>query len=172
MISDAKCTNQICNVCFESLPTYHCERCSFVICNTCKLAMSQLNIDNKCAQCRKEKPWLMPYNNIMITNDMDISNVEVHVYQEDFNILNYIKTFCYILTTIGLLLIIGYAYTAINGNLKKVNKVEIKIQIIYYLISGFLVCLFLLTSLALISFVVLILCCQKERHLERRTFSL
>ena len=172
MISDAKCTNQQCNVCFDNLPSHHCERCSFVICNTCKLAMSQLKIDTKCAQCRKEEPWLVSYENNTLSNDIDISNVEVHIYEKEFNIFYYFKTLYYILFTFGLFVLFGYIYTTINGNSKKINHVDVEIQIIYYLISGFLVCLFLLTIFALISFVIVIFCCKKERNLERRIYTL
>ena len=99
MISEAKCVNKTCNICYEEIPSFHCSQCSFVICKTCKSAMSQLNIDNKCSQCRKEKPWLKAYElNSEISNNIDETNIPVYIYQDNnssckIKITNYLKNF-------------------------------------------------------------------------------
>ena len=82
MISEAKCVNKTCNICYEEIPSFHCSQCSFVICNTCKSAMSQLNVDNKCSQCRKEKPWLKAYElNQEMSPPVNSPNISVRTYQ-------------------------------------------------------------------------------------------
>ena len=65
MISGAKCMDHTkCNVCYSEYPNYHCIRCSFVLCNTCRSVMSRLEIDDKCSQCRMIHPWLKNYETI------------------------------------------------------------------------------------------------------------
>ena len=52
MSVQAKYAGQICNICYQNPSNYNCIRCSFVICENCKITMRQLKLDNVCGQCR------------------------------------------------------------------------------------------------------------------------
>lgn len=169
MISEAKCINKTCNICYEEIPSFHCSQCSFVICNTCKSAMSQLNIDNNCSQCRKEKPWLKAYElNSEISNNMDETNIPVHIYQDNdcsckIKITDYLKKFCYLFTVIQFITFLGYIWSNIDGSINQLNNFKIETRLVFYFLNGILITL----AFIIVIFVILIItvqCCKKNNR--------
>lgn len=170
MISEAKCINKTCNICYEEMPSFHCSQCSFVICNTCKSAMSQLNIDNKCSQCRKEKPWLKAYElNSEISNNMDETNIPVHIYQDNdcsckIKITDYLKKFCYLFTAIQFITLLGYIWSNIDGSIIHINNFKIQTRLVFFFLNGLLVSL----ALIIIFFVIMIIIVQCTIKINRQ----
>jgi len=131
--------------------------------------MSQLNIDNKCSQCRKEKPWLKAYElNSEISNNIDETNIPVYIYQDNnssckIKITNYLKKFCYLFTAIQFITLLGYIWSNIDGSISHINNFKIQIRLVFFFLNGLLVSL----ALFMIFFVIMIVfvqCIMKNRR--------
>lgn len=179
MISGAKCTNHTkCNVCYTEYPNLHCNQCSFVLCNNCKYNMTRLGIDDKCSQCRKEKPWLQDYEVIPEFKKNRKSNFRTNIHENTNVIVNNkkccknmvipvcIKRIPIVLTVMGLLILFGYIISLINGTNSEVKNSHIVIRLSLYLITGVIVCL--LGAIIFLMFALCGIACCKQGTPESR----
>lgn len=161
MISNAKCSNQICNICYENMPNYHCNQCTFVICRTCKLAMDREDLNKQCSLCRKYEPWIESYDNIPeiieLNNNHFELNLSIKCKLNGYH--NCIKKIIFTLFILLFWIFIGYICTLFDDSVTENYKFPS--NILYYLVYGFVV--FLLFCVAMLFFTLfLIACCKKQ----------
>jgi hypothetical protein len=146
MLTVIECPGNICKICYVSPSNLTCNRCSFVLCNSCLDKIKKFKVLNKCSQCNLEGDWAKTFTGTEFYVNPFETELPLEVRTENAVgqlCKTVLKKFGFFSLGLVTIFIIGLISSLLMGTYSTIIQRSLVSQFFLFMISGLIFGLFI-----------------------------